>query len=141
MKLNICVNGQYKEGYKNIEPRSNIDDVVETAECEEIFASDIMDYIPSEIVYDTLKNYVSKLRHGGRIILGGTDLVLLSKEIVTHRLNLVEANKILHGANGEVKKNGQISLSDLDDILKSFNLKVMKRRIDGIKFYIEGVRE
>jgi hypothetical protein len=141
MKLNICVNGEYKENYKNIEPRINLDDVVQNAECEEILALNIMDYIPTEIVYNILKHYVSKLRHGGKIILGGTDLVLLSKEIVTGRLNIVEANKMLHGSNGEIKKNGQISLSDLDDILKSLNLKIMKRRIDGIKFYIEGVRE
>ena len=117
----------------------NLDAVAQPNECTEILADNILDYIPTNNMYDVLKHYASKLRHNGKLIISGTDIVLVAKDIVTQRLNLVEANKIIYGDRTEVK-SGMISMFDIIPLIESIGLKVMKKSYNDYIFTLEAVR-
>ena len=139
MKLRISIETEPLSGYITTVPKLNIDDVASSNECTEISA-EVLDYIPSQHMLDVIKNYTSKLRHGGKIVFGGTDMMMVAKDIVTQRLNLVQANEILHGDFDSIHKNGQISMADLIPLLESLQLKIMRKSFNGYQFIVEAVR-
>ncbi len=153
MKVNITISGPVINGYTNLSPVGldesyfgKIDDLnilCEDGECVELLCPEVMDYIQSDKVLNTLKHYVGKLRHGGRLIIGGTDLHTLCKMIVLKQINCVEANYILHGQQKHAWDfhYGQINLDDLVGLLTNLGLKIMKKRLNGYRFVVEAVRE
>jgi hypothetical protein len=152
MKLHLFVYGKAITGYTNVCPAggdntlvSRLDDlegIVEAAECTEILADDITDFIPANKTFETLKYYVSKLRHNGKIIIGGTDLNSVAKNIITKRLNPVEANHLLYGTQGSTWefKSGMINLADLTEILRGLGISIVHKRVNGNKMVVEGFR-
>lgn len=150
MKIKISVNDHSVKGYLNIDPypldpipafTGNLAklDMVVQGECKEILADKIMDYVAAQDVLVNLKHWISLLGRGGKIILGGTDLISVSKGVYTQRLNLVDANKLIFGER--VRKNGQNSLCDLVDILTELGLRITKKKIEDYQFVVEAVRD
>lgn len=127
-----------KQGYTEYNILTAPYNEIEAASVKEIFAADAIDLLSCKDVYTALKVLTSKLRHGGKLIIGGTDITLVAKAIVTQQLNLVDANNLIHGVNCE--KHTQISMSDLIDLLRSLGLVVTRKVIDGYGFFVEGVR-
>lgn len=152
MKLHISINKAPLNGYTNISPMGgeekficnpkNLEGLVEDAQCTEIIAEDILDYIASNDILNFLTYYVKKLRHKGKLIIGGTDLYSLCKAVVTKNLNVLLTNHLLHGEQTHPWdfKYGQISLDDLVDLLKSLGLKILKKRVNGYKMVVEAER-
>ena len=152
MKVHINVGKPAINGYINLDPMggedkcvgqiTNINGIAEDAECTEILADDILDFIPSNEILNTLRHYVGKLRHGGKLIIGGTDLHSVCQAIVTKQLNCVEANHLLHGEqnNTWAFKYGQINLDDLVKLLSDLGLKIMKKRLNSYKMCVEAIR-
>lgn len=150
MKLHICVGGEDKPGYLNINPMAQngkpsfkgnfktLEGVVEVGEVTELLADTMTDFLPANDLFQTLKNWSGLLRHGGRIIVGGTDLYEVCRKTVIQELNIREANVLLYG--NHVRKLGQMSLGDLVEILKSFGLKILTKRVDGVNMVVEAIR-
>ena len=93
MKVNLLWgNGDGISGYVNIDPHSydkenitngdvtNLDDIIDNSEATEILAADIIDYLPHEVGIKTIGHWVTKLRHKGKLTVGGSDIYEISKE-------------------------------------------------------------
>ncbi len=153
MKLQLSVNKAPLNGYMNldrspVDPDSqpaftgtflNLSALIEESECTEILADDLLDYIPADEIMASLEYWVKLLRHGGKLIVGGTDLYEVSKAVSNQTLNIKEANEVLHGSG--VERINQLSIVDLLELLKSLGLNIITRRINGFKMVVVAVRK
>lgn len=144
MKINITTDPYELSGYENVALTTT--DVytpfnlqADQGECTEIIAEEIIDYISIDDLLDIVTHYVSKLRHGGKIILGGTDIIELSKDILRQNKTMVEVNHEIFGTSN--LKKGCLALNDVVTVLSHLNLKITKQRLDGTKFIVEAIRE
>ena len=90
MKLRITVGAEDKlNGYTNVDPVSqfdglnadlrNLDAIVSDAECSEILADEVIDFIRQEEVYPILDHWINKLRHNGNIFVSFYDTRQIAK--------------------------------------------------------------
>lgn len=134
MKINISRFPQVEFGYKNITLNEPLDNKVSDGECTEIFAPDILNQVPAHQTYAFLKKCVEKMRHGSKLIIGGTDLSILCNEVIHQRINTVDANNIIFGGCSVT------SLWDISLLIESFGLKIVKKELNHISFIIEAIR-
>ena len=121
----------------------NLDKLVDMAEVEQLVALDVIDYLPVVDIEKTLKNWVSKLAHEGKIVLGGVDLYEVSKAMVQYRMDVSEANLLLHGEQTKpylIKRISFTSLGLSDFLSEVYGLKILKRRINKFNFIVEAQR-
>lgn len=152
MKIFISVGSAHMNGYLNIDPIGgdnktsmdfrNLDPVCDTAECTEICAPDILDYIHISEIMNVLTNWISKLRHGGTIIVGGTDFYEAASGLVSGQLDTVEFNKIVYGVHPlhPIIKSGMFTRHDIESILREHGLKIIHKRVESRKFIVEAKR-
>ena len=158
MKINITIgSSHFINGYLNIDPITgqdvegaeairadvrNLDNLAMDSECKEIIAEDILDYLEKEDARAALSNWVSKLRHGGKIIVGGTDIYEACKQFYHRVIPLDEFNRIIHGTleNPWEVKLSHSTLFELETELKRLGIKILKKRINGLNMIIEGER-
>ena len=165
MKINITLGGTgYKAGYVNIDPTlkrlgediilenasddqtnvikadvRNLDDVSLDNECLEVVAEDILDYLQINEARSVLSHWISKLRHGGKIIVGGTDIAEVCRMFYKRAIDL---NAVLHCSFQESwsVKLSHTTMVSLAAFLESQGIKVTKKRIEGFKMIVEGER-
>lgn len=121
----------------------NLDKHVDDAELTELVASDVLDYIPLNNIENVIKNWMKKIRYGGRVILGGTDLLEVSKSLSQYRIDITEANVLLHGDQSKpyLIKRVNFSATGLSDYLKyEYGFKIIKKRINNYKMIVEAER-
>jgi hypothetical protein len=152
MKLYLTINSQPLNGYTTIDPfggigkialdHKNLDSVCETNECTEIYGPNILDYIHISSFNAVIDHYISKLRHGGRLILGGTDIRDISKKIIKDDITLADVNFLLYGPApfNWLAKCGAHTMHDVTTILKEKNLEIISQKCDELKFIIEAKR-
>lgn len=152
MKLYITVGTEPMSGYTTIDPSGgegktscdfrSLDNICGQAECKEICAPEMMDYVHCGEVMNVLKNWVSKLRHGGRIVVGGTDLYEVSKGIVAGQVDTVNSNKTIYGSANlyPFVKIGMYTRHDIESILLELGLKIDKKRVNNRCYVVEAVR-
>jgi hypothetical protein len=152
MKIYLGIDIQPIQGYTNLDPcgghgkipvePSNLDTVCQQAECTELLADNILDYIHGSKLLATLQNWTGKLRHGGKLIIGGTDLTTLSRSLYHGKIPVSEGNKILFGwgDNPWATKMGCYSCFDIASILEEMGYTVVRKRLSGIKFIVEAQR-
>lgn len=147
MKLQITVDEQPMNGYTYLNPNQGGDifvlEGISDNECEEILAPRIIDYIPINMMQAFAQSLVKKMRHGSKIIIGGTDLYEICKNVVNFNANTVQANLLLYGnqQNAWNIKRGQITLKDLVDLMDECGLKVIKKRLEGVEMCVEAIRD
>ena len=154
MKVSITVGSPFrKNGYLNIDPITkpdgldvdirNLDDVVDDAECSEFIAEDVLDYLESSEADKVLNHWIGKLRRGGKIVVGGTDVYEASKMFYQQKIDLEEFNKLVHGAFSQPwdVRLHNVTLEYMQSKLENAGLKVTKKRLDGYRIVIEGERE
>jgi|TARA_R110002020_G_scaffold248502_1_gene462526 hypothetical protein len=120
----------------------NLDNFVDDAEAQEIIALDVIDYIPLTEINKVIGHWVSKLGHGGSLIIGGTDLFEVSKAFSQYRLDITEANKLIHGEQYKpyLIKRVNFTALGLADYLESLGLKLQKKRVNNYRITIEAIR-
>lgn len=150
MKLYICINKQPIKGYTHIDPvpkddvpafsgtLESIKDICSQAECEEILAPDMADYINFSQIDNVLDMLCSLLRHNGVIILGGNDSYELSRLVFLDALECEHINNILYGGN--FRKNGLFSVDFIEQKLKERGLEILNIKMDAGKFIIKAKR-
>ena len=155
MKIHVGVGLDPLSGHLNIDPSQpngdqitpgdfrNLDQFCGAAECTELIGDNVLDCIPPHLLYETLKNWTSKLRHGGKIQIGGTDLVELCKAVINGHIKIIDAVQILHGdaRNTWTMKYGQYTASDIVEIITQLGLEVTKVRINGTSMIVEAKRD
>lgn len=128
------------DGYTNfgINYKSFADEV-DDGECIEIYAPEILDYIPSYAFNEFFSLLLSKMRHGCEITVGGTDLFETAKQILRGDYNTEEMNKTLYGTKDNPKL-GQYGLHVLSSIFLSKGMKILAKKLDSNKMYIKAQR-
>ena len=153
MKIRITVGEQEKlNGYLNIDPITkfdglavdirNLDEVVSDAECTEIISEDVIDFLEKEESMISLSHWIKKLRHGGKIIVTSVDAREVSRSFYRKEIDIEIFNKAMHGNFLEPwdVRLSHSTLEELSSFFESQDLKVTKKRINGIKLIVEAQR-
>jgi hypothetical protein len=154
MKLNLLLHGQdLRGGYLNVDPFAepdsdkvvgsvtNLDALVHDAQADEIIALDILDFLPACDVDATLEHWVSKLRHGGTVTIGGLDLHEVARRFHLGQIDLDAANQLIHGRQRfpwEYRKS-TLALSVLISKLLTLGL-IPTRKVYSDEFYCVTAR-
>ena len=153
MKLRITVGAEDKlNGYTNVDPVSqfdgldadlrNLDAIVSDAECSEILADEVIDFIRQEEVYPILDHWINKLRHNGNIFVSFYDTRQIAKAFFRGKISLDEFNKIVHGTFSApwYIRLGHTSVEEVSKFLQTRGLVVTKKTLDGLKATIGATR-
>lgn len=147
MKINLIIDsGEVLGGYLNIDPFaqdkndpldrqigdiSNLDWAVDAGELEELRAINILEYWPGRDAEGILSGWVSKLAHGGRIIIGFTDIICIAKDVVSRKLDIHQTNDIVYGLQRQTwdNKKSCFTVNQVKTFLESLNLKIITIRL------------
>ena len=103
--------------------------------CESILAADLMDSFSSNSVQQVCKALVSKLRLGGEVSIGGTDIRFVSKFLMNGLLDVNSACQIITATYS-------MSTSDMVvEALKSLGLEILTVHMDVIHYEVKAVRK
>jgi hypothetical protein len=156
MKLNLLYgHGDHLQEYININPFAleetdntriadvkQLDSIVEDAEATEIIAADVVDYLSMEEINKALDHWISKMRHGARLVIGGCDSYDAAKALVQFEIDLETFNLLVHGTQDQphLFKKMCLTLSGLCDYLEEKGLKIIKKRRNGLNYVVEAQR-
>jgi hypothetical protein len=120
----------------------NLDYLVADSQLTELIATDVLDYLILGEAAPVMANWIKKLRHGGKIVVGGIDLLKVCQSFNDYAINLETANKLIHGSQDQPHKvrRFNLTLNGVADFLKEQGLKIMKRRYAGFQYLIEAER-
>lgn len=120
----------------------NLDAYVDDSEADEIVALDVLDYLPLPDIDNALSNWIKKLRHGGTLVIGGTDIYEVSKAFSQYRLDIHRTNHLLHGEQTKpyLIKRGNFTALGLCDFLEAKGLEIQKKRVNDFHMIIEAKR-
>lgn len=150
MKLYICINKTPISGYTHIDPKpkgnvpaftgslDKIQEICKPAECEEILAPDMLDYISIGQLDDVLTIFNSLLRHGGKLVLGGNNLDEFSRMSFLNLLDVEVVNSELYG--NQFRKAGLYSTQTIKERLINMGLEIEEVSLDTYKFIIKSKR-
>lgn len=152
MKLNIDIRGFILSGYTTVSPAGglgkpidhrNLDAVCEANECEEIYAPHVLNHIHVGELDQVITHYISKLRHGGKLIIGGADIRDLAKKIIKDEITVEESNRLLYGPThfNWVNHCSMYAMHDIVALLRSKGLKVVSQKCDDFWFSVEAQRD
>ena len=131
MKIHIVKPGQQAiENFKKVECLDNSVDLSEISdnECELIMANDIIDSFDIPNIEGLLKSLISKLRINGTIIVGGTDVRLLCKNVINDQISEVEASRIISGLKSAT------NLESMRASLMNTGLNFVSSQLSGIHY-------
>lgn len=110
MKVNLLINSNaIRNGFLNIDPfahgaegktagdLSNLDSLVDDAECDQLVADDILDYLPMDVRDAALDNWIKKIRHGGTLSIGGVDIREAASAYLLHYIDLKQVTGLIYG--------------------------------------------
>lgn len=151
IKLRIGFNQPEIAGYVHVDPKPqnqsipsypksldelDLDTIVENNECVEIVAGELINFIPVSKLFDILGQISRKLRHGGKLTIGGTDLYAMSVAVINGMLNPREVNDAIYSESHKA----MIPMNDVADLLTKLGLVVTNRELNGISYIIQAER-
>ena len=134
MKLQILKEGQDKiENYSHAVASNNKVDIshIVNNECEHILATDVLDCFTPDGIPELLQALVSKLRMGGEMSVGGTDMRLLCKSIINGSITPTEGSAIISDLYSSS------SLQVIQETLEKLGLTVVDTHMNGIHFEVK----
>lgn len=158
-KINLLYGfGDYMSGHINIDPLGdpenskihigdwkNLDEWVDDAEATEIIALyGIVEFIPRTEINTIVDHWVKKLRHGGTLIIGFTDIYEVAREFVNFNLSTTEVNKAFHGEQGrpEHVKRCSFTTAGMSEYLAILHdMNIIKKRLNGFDAVVEAQRK
>lgn len=99
-----------------------------------IVAVDALDSIPVQFLDTFLNDVKSKMRFNSELILGGTELSIISRDVVTGNLNTQKYNELIFS------KRGIYNVSDIVALLQEKKLLINKSTIKGYNYEISATR-
>lgn len=153
MKIRLTVGEKEKlNGYTNIDPITkfdgisidvrNLDGLASDAECTEIIAEGVIDFLHKEDFVLAISNWVKKMRHGGKIIVTSIDALEVAKSFSRKKIDIRAFNEAIHGnfSEGWDVFLSHTTIEELSSVLESLGLVITKKRINGIKLMVEAKR-
>ncbi len=122
---------------------TNIDKHADNAELLELIATDVIDYFPVQETEEIIAGWMSKIRIGGKIVIGGVDLMEVCKSFSSYDIDSNLANLLLHGQQQPqymIKKSSSMALI-VASFLQHNGFKVIKKRIQNYQMIVEAKRQ
>lgn len=150
MKINLTYGGSspIENDHLNLDPLADgsdsriqahpnmLDAHVDRAGCEQLLARDVIDFFDPSLVDNLITHWVSKLRHGGMLVVGGIDLLEVCNAFSALYINRESATTLLFGNN----RRASMTLRDLTELMSNKGLKIIVNRADGFKYTVIGQR-
>ena len=137
MKIHIVREGQETiENYKKVTVSNNSVDLSDISdnECTFILAGDTLDNFSLENIPLFIQNLTKKVRMGGSLVIGGTDIRLFAKSVINGMTPENEAsNKV-----GLVQSMSIIA--NTLDIIKSLGMQIESTQINGFHYEVTAKR-
>jgi hypothetical protein len=121
----------------------NLDAHLSQSETNYINCKDVLDFIPYGKIHDTLTNYTSKISHGGKIVIGGTNINWVAEALSSGAIDAITATQLLYG-DGLTANSYKSSCYGPEDLAVWFNnagFSITKYVISDSKFIIEAYRQ
>lgn len=99
-----------------------------------IIAIDALDSIPSSLLAEFVSNIVQKMRLGCQIIIGGTELDAISKDVISHVISTQDYNELIFN------KRGIYRSEDIIRLLNQAGLTINSTQIRGYKYELTASR-
>lgn len=99
-----------------------------------IVAIDALDSVPDNLLVEFISNIVQKMRIGCQIILGGTELSAISKDVVNNNITTQDYNKLIFS------KRGIYRSEDVVKLMNQANLTINSVQIKGYKYELTASR-
>lgn len=132
MKLNLTKTPL--NSYEN-STKEKLDSVYD-GQCSEIYGPDFLDTLTLNEYKPLISKLCKKLEHGGKLILGGIDLIEFMKNVQNYTINVEDFNLTVYSDN----RQGMFTLNDSVENLIELGLKIQKKQINGYHFLIEAIR-
>lgn len=137
MKLQILRPEQEPiEGYKTVtisDAHLNLSELSDN-ECDTILAPEIMDSFPADKSSEVLSGIAAKLRQGGELVVGGTDIRIFAKMVSNGALLELPASEIVG------KSTSMTTVKSVTSILSSLGLDIASTTIEGIHYEVKATR-
>ena len=101
---------------------------------QSIVATDALDSIPVQFIDTFLEDIRSKMRFNSELVIGGTELSIVSRDILLGNLNTQKYNELIFS------KRGIYNVSDIISLLQNKNLTINKSSIKGYNYEISVTR-
>ena len=137
MKIHIIREGQESiENYKKVIVSNNSADLSDISdnECSFILAGDALDSFSQENIPIFIQNLTKKVRMGGSLVVGGTDVRLFSKSVINGIIPENEASSVVNLAKSMSTNDNTI------DIIKSLGMQIESTQINGYHYEIKAKR-
>ena len=160
MKVNLLIGNSSPvlNGYLNIDccgnPQSsdrivgqieNLEALVDANECEELIALQVLDHMPIQIRAKVLQHYLTRIAHGGLLIISSIDLMEVSRLIYNGSIaDILEMNKLVYGIgnNPWSWKKSFIPLQDTIGLIMNGGQFVIESiKYDGVFYVIKSRRK
>ena len=158
-KLNLLYGGgDHMSGYLNIDPLAdpendkiivadwkNLDELVDDAEATEILAlNSLIEFVPRPEINNVVDHWISKLRHGGKLVCAFIDTYEVCREFVNFNIGMGEVNEVFHGSQDrkELVKHCSFTTHGFAEYLSvKHDMKIIKRRLNGFDAIVEAERK
>lgn len=137
MKLHIVKPGQESiENYTRVEVSPNALDIsmVSDNECTSIMANDILDLFSIDNVPKVLGHLSTKMRMGGDLVIGGTDVRLFCKYVTNDQVDELSAAQLIGACES------MTTFDHIANILHSAGLSIASSQINGMHYEIKATR-
>jgi hypothetical protein len=114
---------------------------VENATCDEILCHSV-EYLTGQSVVGFFQLVASKLRHGGKFIVIGTDIEKVCLDYFNGLITTQQFNQIIHGGQTHTWdfKSLQLTQSDVSELMISVGLQIKKKVFDNHTYIITAER-
>ncbi len=153
MKLNLLRNGKtLLSNYANIDivpgenkiqgEVSDLDNLVDAASCDDIIATNILEYYEHNQIGAIIKHWISKLSHGGTLKLTTTDARGIAKALERKSLPLDKIFDLVYGGQtGPLSyKRSMLTLDVLCATLETHGLTILERVTNDFQIFVVGKR-
>jgi hypothetical protein len=120
-----------------------LNELVDNAEAIQIILEEALDYVPLTKLADFLETTVRKLRHGGTLIVVGTDALAVAKDFSQYKIPIEEFNVMLHGGEQgpHQVKTATLTMHGVVNFLRNeYGLKILRQTIDDYTYVVEAQR-
>ncbi len=122
---------------------TNLDNHVDDSELKELRSVDAINYIGLDKVESAINNWCQKIRLGGKIVIGGIDLMEVCKSFSEYKADLTEVNTFLHGSQDKpylIRKSSFTAIGLSEYLESKFNFTIIKKRVNSYRMIIEARR-
>jgi hypothetical protein len=137
MKIHIVREGQETiKGFTKVLVKDGVINFNDVSDNQSVFilAGDVLDEFPIEKTQECLKLILQKLRLGGKLVIGGTDIRLFCKSVINSLITKENASNTIFNCK---------SMTDIETVLlliRSAGLNVITTQTNGVHYEITAER-